>query len=111
MRKTLQFIINGSEVKRFHTLTTLQTETVGHHSHGVACFTLLLDPDASRQLLLAALFHDLAEQYTGDIPSPAKREYGIGDQVDKLERRLMLDVASCTPSSTHAISARSSSPT
>ena len=97
MRKTLQFIINGSEVKRFHTLTTLQNETVGHHSHGVACFTLLLDPDASRQLLLAALFHDLAEQYTGDIPSPAKREYGIGDQVDKLERRLMLDAGIVYP--------------
>jgi 5'-deoxynucleotidase YfbR-like HD superfamily hydrolase len=35
------------------------------------------------------LMHDLAECVTGDIPSPAKREYGIGDQVSALESRLM----------------------
>jgi 5'-deoxynucleotidase YfbR-like HD superfamily hydrolase len=98
MRKTLEFILNGSEVKRFHTLITHQLETVGHHSHGVACLTLMLDPDASRQLIIAALFHDLAEQHTGDIPSPAKREYGIGDQVDRLERRLMSDAGLTYPS-------------
>ena len=67
MRKTLDFILNGSEVKRFHTLTTHQLETVGHHSHGVACLTLMLNPDASRELIIAALFHDLAEQHTGDV--------------------------------------------
>lgn len=89
MKESLDFIIAGSEVLRYHTVTTLMRETVGHHSHGVACLTLLLDPDASRELLTAALWHDLAEHQTGDIPSPAKREYGIGEQVDRLERRLM----------------------
>jgi 5'-deoxynucleotidase YfbR-like HD superfamily hydrolase len=58
---------------------------------------LMLDPNATRPLLLAALFHDLAEHQTGDIPSPAKREYGIGDQVDKLERRLMLEAGIVFP--------------
>lgn len=50
---------------------------------------LLLNPLASRQVLMAALFHDLAEHQTGDIPSPAKRQFGIGDKVDELEQRLM----------------------
>ena len=89
MKDTLNFIIAGSEVTRYHTVTTLVKETVGHHSHGVAMLALLLNPLASRQVLMAALFHDLAEHQTGDIPSPAKRQFGIGDKVDELEHRLM----------------------
>lgn len=97
MRETLDFITAGAEVTRFHTVTTLQRETVGHHSHGVALLTLLINPQASRQVLMAALFHDLAEHQTGDIPSPAKLEYGIGAQVDALERRLMLNAGIVMP--------------
>lgn len=89
MRSTLQFILSGSEVKRYHTVTTLQTETVGHHSHGVAMLCLMLHPNASSRLLKAALIHDLAEHVTGDIPSPAKRLYGIGEQVSDLEETLL----------------------
>lgn len=92
MLDALNFITRGAEVKRFHTLTTLCEETVGHHSHGVALLCYLLDPTTTRDVLIAALLHDLSEQYTGDIPSPAKREYGIGAQVDALERRLMSEV-------------------
>ncbi len=89
MKDTLNFIMAGTEVTRYHTVTTLVKETVGHHSHGVAMLALLLNPLASRQVLMAALFHDLAEHQTGDIPSPAKRQFGIGDKVDELEHRLM----------------------
>lgn len=89
MRSTLEFILSGSEVKRYHTVTTLQAETVGHHSHGVALLCLLLRPDASAALLTAALRHDLAEHITGDIPSPAKRLYGIGEQVSNIEETLL----------------------
>lgn len=97
MKQTLDFILAGSDVKRYHTVTTLVSETVGHHSHGVAMLCLLFDPQASRQLLLAALFHDLAEHQTGDIPSPAKREFGIGGKVDELEIRLMAAVGIIMP--------------
>lgn len=97
MENTLNFILDGSEVVRYHTVTTLQRETVGHHSHGVAMIALLLEPMASRQVLMAALFHDLAEHKTGDIPAPAKREFGIGDKVENLERRLMRDAGLVMP--------------
>jgi 5'-deoxynucleotidase YfbR-like HD superfamily hydrolase len=89
MKTQIEFMLYGSEVKRYHTLTTLREETVAHHSHNVAMLVLVLDPGAGVRLLEAALLHDLAEQVTGDIPSPAKREYGIGDQVDALEDRLL----------------------
>lgn len=97
MKKALDFMLTGAEVVRYHTAHTLQRETVGQHSHGVALLTLLLDPEAGRDLLTAALLHDLAEQHTGDIPSPAKREYGIGEQVDRLERRLMAEAGWAFP--------------
>lgn len=97
MRQTLDFLLAGAEVNRFHTYTTLQNETVGHHSHGVACLVLMMDPSASKAVLIAALFHDLSEHRTGDIPSPAKREYGIGEQVEKLELRLMLEAGVIFP--------------
>lgn len=89
MKDSIEFIVGGGEVKRYHTMFTIQQETVGHHSHAVACLVILLDPEARRELIMAALYHDLAEQHTGDIPSPAKREYGIGDQVADLEKRLI----------------------
>ena len=91
MKTTLQFILDGAAVRRFHTKSVISTETVGHHSHGVAMVTLLLDPQASRSLLMAALFHDLSEHVTGDIPSPAKREYGITSQISDLENKLMFE--------------------
>ena len=89
MKTKLEFITHGAEVQRYHTVTTLRRETVGHHSHGVAMLCVLLCPSASAELLKAALMHDLAEQITGDIPSPAKREYYHGDNFDELERRLI----------------------
>ena len=89
MKTQIEFMLSGSEVSRYHTIHTLQRETVGHHSHGVAMICHILDPECRKCVLQAALLHDLAEHVTGDIPSPAKREYGIGDQVSSLEGRLL----------------------
>ncbi|CAB4132210.1 HD domain containing protein [uncultured Caudovirales phage] len=89
MKTALEFAVNGADVSRYHTTYTLFNETVGHHSHQVAIICKLLDPDASANLLLAALVHDISEHITGDIPSPAKKEYGIGEQVTHLEEHLM----------------------
>ena len=65
-------IRNGLNVKRFHTTHRTQEETVGHHSCNVAAILLRLDPLCSRDLLVAALMHDVAEVYTGDVPAPFK---------------------------------------
>lgn len=90
MRKRIDFIVAGAETERYHTVRTLQTETVGHHSHGVAILTHLLG--GSPEAVVAALTHDLAEHVLGDLPAPAKRQYGIGEQVNALEARLLQDV-------------------
>ena len=93
MKDKLKFIQAGSEVTRYHTVKTLTQETVGHHSHGVAMICIMLmGCQVSADLLKAALCHDLAEHQLGDIPSPAKREYGIGEQVNELEDKLLNSV-------------------
>ena len=65
-------IRRGFNVKRFHTTHRTQEETVGHHSANVCAIMLRLEPSCSRALILAALFHDVAEVYTGDVPAPFK---------------------------------------
>ena len=45
---------------------------VGLHSWNVAMLLHQLHPDPSKDLILAALTHDAAERWTGDIPYTAK---------------------------------------
>lgn len=83
-------LFDGSAVKRFHTIPTVTENTVGQHSHGVAMFCMLLeDGKPSAALLMKALTHDLAEQYTGDVPSPAKRALGIRKEFGEVEEQLL----------------------
>lgn len=75
MKRTLEFIFRGAKTRRFHTADTLTTQTVGEHSFGVAWLVILLNPSARKELILAALAHDLAEHVVGDVASPAKRAF------------------------------------
>lgn len=89
MKDQILFILKGGEVSRYHTIRTLQEETVAAHSFGVAWFVYMLRPSSCATLIMAALAHDLAEQYTGDLPAPSKRELGIGRQFGEFEDRLL----------------------
>ena len=63
-------------VERYHTERTLMRQTVAEHSYNVANIVLeLAGEHVTTNLLRAALHHDIAEQYTGDIPAPAKVEW------------------------------------
>lgn len=59
-------------VKRCHVMRTLRQQTVGEHSGAVAMLVALVAPQASAQLLRAALHHDMHERATGDMPTTAK---------------------------------------
>lgn len=63
----------GAAVKRFHTCPTIGNETVGEHSFSVVMLCIALTGGkASTHLMKAALYHDLAEQHTGDTPAVSK---------------------------------------
>lgn len=87
MKDKLKFICDGANTRRYHTVPTLTTETVGHHSHGVAMICALLG--GSSATIWAGLLHDLAEHQIGDVPSPSKRQFGIADQINALEDKLL----------------------
>lgn len=66
---------NAAMTVRCHTVRTLKPQTLAEHSYHVAmlCWKLC-DREPSAELLKAAMFHDLAESRTGDIPATAKWE-------------------------------------
>lgn len=69
--ENLKRIMRSGQVRRWHTEPGLN-QTVGEHSWGVAAIVLLLKPDASAELLKAAITHDWHESTFADIPSPTK---------------------------------------
>jgi 5'-deoxynucleotidase YfbR-like HD superfamily hydrolase len=87
-----KFIFNGGASKRYHTVDTHTKQDIAAHSFGVAWFCeLFTGGKASKNLIMAALSHDLAEHIVGDIPSPAKRTNGIGKLFDEIEHRYMVE--------------------
>jgi 5'-deoxynucleotidase YfbR-like HD superfamily hydrolase len=68
----IEALRKGFNVKRFHTTPRIQMETVGHHTCNVMAILNRLSPFCSRELLVAALYHDVDEAYTGDVPAPFK---------------------------------------
>jgi 5'-deoxynucleotidase YfbR-like HD superfamily hydrolase len=91
MLNKIKFIVDGSEVRRFHTIRTVKEETVGHHSLLVAMICRLLSTNCSNTLLLAALTHDLAESVTGDIPAPVKARMSKA-ALGKTEEEILDDI-------------------
>jgi 5'-deoxynucleotidase YfbR-like HD superfamily hydrolase len=91
MKAKLQFICDGANTRRYHTVPTLLTETVAHHSHGVAliCHLLMSNRNYNPQVTYAALLHDMAEYRVGDVPSPSKLEFGISKMLDEFESRIL----------------------
>lgn len=81
-------------LKRWHT-TDLPAQTIGHHSWGVALVVATIYPrghDVPAKLMLAALTHDCAEAITGDIPSPAMKQYPeLGMMLAGIERRFNVE--------------------
>ena len=59
-------------VRRCHTIPIQGEYSVATHSFNAACIIIALHPNPSKELIVAALTHDLAEQWVGDVPAPAK---------------------------------------
>lgn len=90
--RPLIFYRRGGVVKRFHCFDLLKENTVGHHTFNVVGILIMcVGPDTiSKNLMLAALQHDLTEQETGDIPAPFKRSVeGLRDNIARMERDIL----------------------
>lgn len=72
---TILRLREAGAVTRWHTAPLANKETVGNHSFGVAMLVILLVENPSANLIKAALVHDMAERWVGDMPSPVKWTY------------------------------------
>lgn len=86
----------GGTVKRFHTWPTIKEQTVAAHTWGVLAILYAICKPSS-DLVRRAVFHDVVEYDTGDIPSTFKWAFPdvkiLLDEVEKaIEERLGLDL-------------------
>lgn len=88
--------IAAGRVQRFHTRHMLQRSNVAQHSFNVMLILdYLYNGDPPPRVMRAAMFHDLHELYTGDIPHPFKHAVGgIGSHILAEERAI--DAHMCT---------------
>ena len=90
---TLRTIREAGAIKRYHTARTIACETVAEHSFNVVNLILVLtEGQASRELILAALTHDMGELAVGDIPSPIKRAMPeeVHSEIERREQQAVL---------------------
>ena len=90
MITNLRKIMDSSIVKRYHTCHTIKEQTTGAHQWGCGIICLALKPNCSKDVLVYALLHDVAEKVTGDIPAMVKRLYltdcQFREQIGSLEK-------------------------
>lgn len=86
----IETVMRFGAVKRWHMIDTTRQQTLAEHSacvaamaYGIACKTPFFGPP--EVVAARALFHDMAEVFTGDIPSHTKRHInGINTLEDML---------------------------
>jgi 5'-deoxynucleotidase YfbR-like HD superfamily hydrolase len=76
----------AGELRRYHTWACNHEQTVADHSWNVARLLLAWDPQLPRHMLVHALFHDIGERITGDVPYPIKAQNpALKKEMDRLE--------------------------
>jgi len=81
-------ILQSGNVVRFHNSIGMDKQKNSEHEWEVALILQHIYPDCSKQLLLAALTHDAAEYFTGDIPFPTKQASPeLKSVLDRLEQQ------------------------
>lgn len=72
--KTLMYMREANQVKRYHTVSyTAIPDTVGHHTGNIIGILFFLFDDAPPLGVISnAMYHDVLELITGDIPSTMK---------------------------------------
>lgn len=72
--KDLILLRQAFRIQRFHTVPLIRSQTVGEHTAGVIALACYLNGGYSEDLMRAALFHDIGEILTGDVPHNVKKD-------------------------------------
>ena len=68
----LELALAGGDVVRYHTEGPLRKQPVSEHSWRVVIILLHFWPESGRHVICAAIYHDVAERWTGDVPAQIK---------------------------------------
>ena len=95
MKSELQRIllaIEGGRVERCHCFPTNSRPTVGLHTFNAVSMLLILCPDPTINMIKALQFHDMAERFLGDMPSPVKqKEKSLCFHYEKIENFILIE--------------------
>lgn len=89
-------------VERAHCTPHHGSYNLAQHCWQVETLLLLLHPNPSRELLIAAHWHDAPERWTGDVPGPAKwidgddLETALSSIEDRIRNNTLTGVATLT---------------
>jgi 5'-deoxynucleotidase YfbR-like HD superfamily hydrolase len=81
---------DAGEVERAHCIPHVGSYSNAKHCYGAVSLLLLLHPNPSVELIKAVNFHDTAELWLGDIPSPGKSRMPDVRALYELHERAML---------------------
>ena len=84
----IRHVRQAGRIARCHLWPKAEPYLNSQHSWGVCVLTRMLWP-GEPHLLDFALFHDIPEVSTGDIPSPSITRLGIEEQLEREDRRVM----------------------
>lgn len=80
---------DAADVKRYHTRRTIRTQSIGAHSFNMMLLIQQVAPDCRKEVLLACMYHDLPEYFTGDMPGDFKKKHiALGEMMDEAEKDL-----------------------
>ena len=85
----------AGQVKRYHTQTTIQSQTVSEHTWQMLRIWLELFGRPSADIATAIVLHDVGEEKTGDLPHMVKRDYPelkrILSKIEKEHAHILVD--------------------
>ena len=77
----------AGHVERCHTIAKVRPYPLASHLWGTSVIVQLLWPDDT-ELLKVALFHDVPERFTGDLPSTSIAWLDVWEQLERCEREI-----------------------
>lgn len=86
----LRLMRQAARVERMHTQPLARQQTVGEHTFNVIALIDMVAPEMTINLWRAALYHDIPEAITGDMPGNIKWKYeGLAKSLEQVEENII----------------------